>query len=54
MEKTIVSSESGDWFLVPWDKRQKFWEDELEDKVDYEVEYIGTPSRVKIKDYDLG
>jgi hypothetical protein len=52
VEKALVMSESGDWFLVPWDKRETFWEDELEEKADY-ADYIGSPSSVKIKDYAL-
>lgn len=47
-------TESGDWYLVPWDKREVFWEDELEERVDYDVTYVGSPSEIKIKDYSIG
>lgn len=52
MAKALVCSESGDWFLVPWDKRMDFYRDELEENIEYVVEYIGNPSQVKIIDYE--
>lgn len=53
MRHVIVRSESGDWALVPEDKKEKFWEDELNEWPDY-AEYIGSPSEVLIKEYELG
>lgn len=35
----IRQSESGDYFLVPLDKADQFWEDELNGEADY-AEYI--------------
>lgn len=35
----IRQSESGDFFLVPLDKANQFWEDELNGEADY-AEYI--------------
>lgn len=52
MRHVIVMSESGDWALIPEDKAEVFWEDELKEWPEY-AEYIGSPSDVKIKEYDL-
>lgn len=52
MSKVILQSESGDWFLVPYLKKDDFWEDELNDKADY-ADYINDPSKVRIIDYEL-
>lgn len=35
----IRQSESGDYFLVPLEKAEQFWEDELNDMADY-AEYV--------------
>lgn len=52
MAKAIVRSESGDWFLVPWEKRYDFDLDELEENAEY-AEYIGGhPNLVKILEYE--
>lgn len=52
--KAMVMTESGDWYLVDYDKREQFWEDELEENdIDYFAQYIGSPSAVKILEYEF-
>ena len=45
----IVQSESGDFFIVPDDKVDDFWEDELNEKADYAM-YIPDISSVPVID----
>lgn len=47
----IRKSESGDYFLVPLDKAEKFWEDELEGEADY-AQYIDL-EELQIYDYEI-
>ena len=43
---TFAQSESGDWFIIPKDKQDVFWEDELNDRdIDYAT-YVNDPSCV--------
>jgi hypothetical protein len=53
MSFVIKSSESGDWFLVPYLKADSFVDDEYEGKIDYEITYIGRPENVRIIDYEI-
>lgn len=50
--KIITMSESGDWFLIPAEKEQDFYEDELNETADY-AHYIARPESVKILAYKL-
>ncbi len=47
----IRQSESGDFFLVPLDKAESFWEDELNNAADYAV-YIDL-NDLQIYDYEV-
>ena len=47
----IRMSESGDYFLVPLDKADTFWQDELEGNADY-AEYIELED-LQIYDYEV-
>lgn len=50
MNYVIKQSESGDWFLVPLEYDDSFYEDELEEKADY-AQYIGSPDSIVITGY---
>jgi len=52
MSFVIKQSESGDWFLVPYLKKDQFLEDELNGNASY-ADYIGDPSQVRILDYEI-
>lgn len=47
----IRQSESGDYFIVPLEKADTFWEDELEGDADYAV-YVDL-FEVQIYDYEV-
>ena len=47
----IHQSEGGDYFLVPLDKAESFWEDELEGNADY-AQYVELPE-LQIYDYEI-
>lgn len=47
----IRQSESGDYFLVPLEKANTFWEDELEGEADY-AQYIDL-FEIQIYDYEV-
>lgn len=47
----IRQSESGDYYIVPLDKADQFWEDELEGDADY-AQYIDL-NELQIYDYEV-
>ncbi len=52
MSMVIKQSESGDYFLVPYTKKDDFYEDELNDAANYAT-YISRPDSVRILDYEI-
>lgn len=54
-ECVIVNSESGDWYIIPFDKLEE-WKNKVryyyEGEEDW-VTYISCPSEVKILDYRI-
>jgi hypothetical protein len=48
MAARLVQSESGDWFLIPWEiEPSKFREDEYEMKASY-AKYVANPEDIYI------
>ena len=48
MAQRLAKSESGDWFLIPWEVApEQFREDELEEKADY-AKYVSNPEDIYI------
>lgn len=45
----MMQSESGDWFIVPIEYKDAFYEDELEEKADY-ARYISHPDRIMFRE----
>src|SRR3546814_17764324 len=47
----LRQSESGDWYLVPLEKAEAFWEDEMDDAADYAT-YVDL-NDLQIYDYEV-